>query len=271
MPAGPDAVERAIQGLERLAGVHVTVMELVDGSLPSIQVERRIHRHRHCQRIKAASPLMCTACDFTSCRQILQRRPEPVWKRCHAGLWELIVPILRGSQLIGICFLGPWSSLPASLQPRWQDPQVAHRIRPPPLPAPADPTALLDLAGMLCRDIGAVPGAMATMTRTALIDDLIGRHLGSELRLASVAAHLGVSESRAGHIVREAYGCSFPHLVEQRRFARACELLGSGEIPIAAVAQRCGFADRRYFARRFRVCLGVTPSAWRRARMAQRS
>jgi AraC-like DNA-binding protein len=267
MSADPEAIERALQGLERLADARLTILEVVGGSLSGIPPDRLRHSHPHCLRIKAASPLACTACDFTSCRLVLQDRPQPMWKRCHAGLWELVVPIMRDDRMLGLCFLGPWRDVAASMQPRWHDPQPAHRLKPPGgLPVPADPEALRDLTVLVCRHIALVQAPESpVLDRRRLILDLVERHSGGEIRLAAVAAHLGTSPSRASRIVRSCFGCSFPDLVESHRLERVCALLRSGELTISGIARRCGFIDHRYLSRRFRRRFGMTPGAWREA------
>ncbi|TYP88995.1 AraC family transcriptional regulator [Blastococcus xanthinilyticus] len=51
-----------------------------------------------------------------------------------------------------------------------------------------------------------------------------------------------------------------------RRLHRAREHLASGTPSgIAAVAQRCGFADASHFSRRFRQAFGASPAEWRAA------
>ena len=57
--------------------------------------------------------------------------------------------------------------------------------------------------------------------------------------------------------------------VVRRRLERArAELAGRGarELPLAAVARRCGFTDPSVFGRAFRAAYGMTPSRWQSLR-----
>ncbi len=184
------------------------------------------------------------------------------------------MPILHGGRLLGLLFLGPWGAIPATAGPRWHDQQAPHRMKPPrDLGQPVDPPALLALAGLICRvlaDAADLP-KRPELDRLALIEDLLNRFFTSELRIASVAAHLGVSPSRASQIVRERYGRTFPELVESRRLELASQLLQTEELPISEVARRCGYSDHRYLARRFGRRFAMTPKQWRAAHCQRRN
>ena len=42
----------------------------------------------------------------------------------------------------------------------------------------------------------------------------------------------------------------------------------AGELPIAQIAQACGFADQSSFTKAFMRVIGTSPAAWRRARVS---
>jgi AraC-like DNA-binding protein len=63
----------------------------------------------------------------------------------------------------------------------------------------------------------------------------------------------------------EADGTSFTAVVEATREALARELLGAGELTVAEVAYRVGFADAATFSRAFKRWTGTPPGRFRRA------
>lgn len=58
-----------------------------------------------------------------------------------------------------------------------------------------------------------------------------------------------------------------PHgFIQQAKLARACALLcdeGWRDVPIARIADQCGFADAAHFSRAFHAHYGAAPTAWR--------
>lgn len=76
-----------------------------------------------------------------------------------------------------------------------------------------------------------------------------------------VALQLGLS-SRSLHRKLDAESTSYGALLNEVRLALAAERL-RGDAPVAAVAQRLGFASPQAFLRWFKQTTGTTPSAWR--------
>ncbi|MGE9362658.1 helix-turn-helix domain-containing protein [Isoptericola nanjingensis] len=81
--------------------------------------------------------------------------------------------------------------------------------------------------------------------------------------VAALAAMVGLSTSQLGARFRTQVGTSPLQYQAGLRLARARELLDATDIPVAAVAQACGFDDPLYFSRQFARTHGVSPSAYR--------
>lgn len=81
--------------------------------------------------------------------------------------------------------------------------------------------------------------------------------------VGSLAAMVGLSPSQLGARFRARVGTSPLQYQTGLRLARARELLDSTDLPVAAVAQACGYDDALYFSRRFARTHGVSPTAYR--------
>lgn len=83
------------------------------------------------------------------------------------------------------------------------------------------------------------------------------------LSASQVAEALGVSVSHLSRIMSRAVGCTFPELLQRYRLDKAAGLLLSSDMPIAQLAQQCGFGSASYFTATFKRIYGMVPSAYR--------
>ena len=79
---------------------------------------------------------------------------------------------------------------------------------------------------------------------------------------AALARELHISP-RTLHRQLQAEGASLQALKDEARRARAIELLERSREPIKRIAQACGFASEKSFARAFGAWTGMAPGAWR--------
>jgi len=113
-------------------------------------------------------------------------------------------------------------------------------------------------------------GAMDARVRRAM--DHLATHLDKPLRRADAARVAHLSEPRLAELFREQVGLTPMQYLEQRRMARAMQLLESTSLPISQIAAMVGFEDPDYFTSRFRRRTGRTPRSYRRyttARIAE--
>lgn len=82
-------------------------------------------------------------------------------------------------------------------------------------------------------------------------------------RLDDLAAIAGCSRAQLCRRFRRAVGCSPIQYVLRLRLEAACDLLHGTTLPIPAIAEGCGFADRYHFSRAFSARFGCGPAAWR--------
>ena len=73
----------------------------------------------------------------------------------------------------------------------------------------------------------------------------------------------GVSAAHLSRTMRAAYGATPTEFVADLRLEHAASLLAATNLPIAAVATRCGFTSQSYFTRCFTTAHALTPSEFR--------
>jgi AraC family transcriptional regulator len=96
------------------------------------------------------------------------------------------------------------------------------------------------------------------------VREYIEASLEEALTLSDLAAAADSSPYHFARAFKRSTGCSPHRYVLWRRTERAKRLLTNGEMPLATVAQACGFGSQSHFASRFREATGVTPSQFRR-------
>lgn len=93
----------------------------------------------------------------------------------------------------------------------------------------------------------------------------------TRITLADVAAAMGLSRFRAGHLVKEATGQSVFQHIKRLRVAEARRLLADTDTAYAELAYDLGFADQSTFIRQFRELTGATPARFRHAARGAKS
>jgi AraC-like DNA-binding protein len=88
------------------------------------------------------------------------------------------------------------------------------------------------------------------------------------IALGDVARAAHVTPAHLVRAFRAEHGVTPVAYLWERRVALGVELLAGTGLPIAAVAERCGFRTTHHFSRRVRQAAGVPPAALRRARWA---
>lgn len=84
------------------------------------------------------------------------------------------------------------------------------------------------------------------------------------LPVREVAASVGWSPRHLGEQFRAEYGIGVKTAARVARFSRSADLVRRGDVPLAEIAVRCGYADQAHLAREWRGLAGTSPSRWLR-------
>jgi AraC-like DNA-binding protein len=104
--------------------------------------------------------------------------------------------------------------------------------------------------------------APARQANLLQVKDYIRAHFQRALTVTELAGVAGLSRAHLTRAFTRAFHTP-PHVyLNAVRIAHAQGLMRSG-MPLAEVANMCGFADQSHFARRFKGATGVSPAAWR--------
>jgi AraC-like DNA-binding protein len=93
--------------------------------------------------------------------------------------------------------------------------------------------------------------------------EVIDARYADDIPVSEVARALGRSPSHLGRVVKRATGATVGHWIEERRMLEARRLLLETGHTIDVVARSVGYADAKYFSRRFRKVHGIPAQRWR--------
>jgi AraC family transcriptional regulator len=99
----------------------------------------------------------------------------------------------------------------------------------------------------------------------AAVRELIETRLADPIPLREMAATVRLSVSQFSRQFKTRTGLSPHQFLVQLRVDEACRLLRDSALPIAELAQQCGFSHQEHLTRVMRAHLGTTPAAMRRA------
>jgi len=120
-----------------------------------------------------------------------------------------------------------------------------------------------ELLAIFCRSVAHHRDLPARWLRDAC--DYMAAHACEPLSLGAIAAAVDCEPVRLSRGFRRAFGHTIGHHQRKLRVAAASELLCQSSMPLAEVAQACGFHDQSHLTRIFKAETGNTPAAFRRS------
>ncbi|MEO8353134.1 MAG: PocR ligand-binding domain-containing protein [Chthoniobacteraceae bacterium] len=278
----------AVPGLQRLFdlawrtfGVNPALVS-ADGQRLAI-FEMKERAQPFCNRLQSypGGPKLCAMCDQSKFLEA-RRDGRSLRYRCHAGLTEFVIPVIRDGQTIALLQCGQvhdrapspaeWAKARASLQsagiPSRELGVLYKQARVLQPDRQDDLLELLTLiAGRLShadeRELRMSPGpAQAALGRAMTY---IETHLSERLTIETIAKMAGCSARTLMRLFRSEVSSSVVDFVLRRRIARARQLLQHGTLTCAEIAFECGFGSVQHFNRIFRRLEKTSPTEWRLA------
>jgi AraC family transcriptional regulator len=99
--------------------------------------------------------------------------------------------------------------------------------------------------------------------------DYIDRHITSRVLVPDLCALVRRSEAHFSRSFRGTFGYSPHAFVVRRRLELAAKYMLQTDMSLSDIALECGFVDQAHLCKHFRVIIGETPAAWRRAQSVQ--
>jgi AraC-like DNA-binding protein len=258
---GPGDALHLARDFERRHRVLLTVHDLAQvlprtGDAAALPDHYYAHRHPVCTRDRTDPHIegRCLAHCWKAANDFATRRGVAFDHRCWRGQREIVVPVFHGEIHCMSLFVNPFGKGKASSSRRWPR---AERVRRLASEAQAIGQQFIRLAEQ-------AEGLTVDNARKATIQRLLAFHAHREAGRDAAAKALGVSPSRASHIIKELFGKPWRELLVDSRIERARRLLRQEGLTVTEVALLCGYEDPNTFCRIFRKRVGTSPGRWRR-------
>lgn len=99
--------------------------------------------------------------------------------------------------------------------------------------------------------------------RLRRVIDFIETHLSEDLTIEALAGVACLSPFHFARAFKTAAGTAPRRYVTDRRIGRARALIAEGRLPLADIAEMCGFSSQPHFTYWFKRIVGTTPGAYR--------
>ncbi len=103
-------------------------------------------------------------------------------------------------------------------------------------------------------------------TRVRMIVRFLDERWSTTVRVAELAALVGLGASRLEHLFKQEARISIRDYIRERRLAAAAELLAGSEERVSVISFRVGFQHVANFNHAFKKRFGVSPRQYRAAR-----
>ena len=231
------------------------------------------HMFCHCLHEDSLAHRRCQESDQEAFRRAAETGTLFVY-RCPFGLYEAVCPLYRYGALAGFLMMGQVHEAGESMEDALRH-TTGH----------GDPAKLKIALSEIpeytrekieaCAEIMAVFAEYMSLTDAfqSPAEDLpskvrayLNAHYADAITIASLCAVFAVSRTTLLNRYRDRYGETVTQTLIRIRITQAQKLLIDTSLPISEVAYRCGYSDPVYFAKAYRKCVGVPPTATRQGR-----
>ncbi len=222
--------------------------------------------------------LACDKSDHEEAVKLARAYEKPFFHRCHMGLCELVVPVLRRGRLLGTVFVGQCrieeedsvAEVVAGARERGGDEaqfvdlyRALPSIRREHLIAMGD---LIHLYFSRMSDGVSFFGGEGTVEKGSVAERIykyIEGNYHRELSPRHISERFFLNPSYMARLFRREMGMSVGECIRQVRHRNACRLLRNSAVPIGSIALNVGYMDTNYFCRVFKSLEGITPTEYR--------
>lgn len=283
-------LEELFRTIERLTGLEVSIYPanhmLMPTSIATLSGEYRRHMSSFCRLIKGSDSMGCKGHDSMVTNQRAGEIKQPFVQVCHAGIAEVIVPVLGSEGHLATVFIGQvitekvkekgFNGIKKCLSDRKVDLKKLE-------------SAYNELVHMEEQELLRI-GQLLFCALQGIVDTMSVEMLERQMRIqeypqirkaihilekeqcwnipqAEMAERVNASVAYFSRLFKRVIGETFTDYVTEFRMQEAQNLLHMTNLSIDQIARTLGYSRQSYFTNRFKSVTGMSPSQYRRNRL----
>lgn len=211
----------------------------------------------------------CKASDIDGCIQCAKSKGLVTY-RCHAGLTEVVIPIIDKNEVLAYVMFGqiiPRESCESAKNKiRAGFPQYSKEIDEIPVKSEqelgAAVTVLRAITAYMMTNRWVVPGKSEFIRQ---IDHYLEDHLTQNITVDDICDVFRIGRTKLYATSMEYLGCGLAEYIRIQRIRHAQKLLEESNLPVTEIAYSVGFSDYNHFSRVFKMITGMSARAYRKA------
>ncbi len=245
-----------------------------------------LHCNGLCAKIMA-SPEGAEKCRTLATWRIAEakRTGKAVINRCHAGFFDIVIPIFVDGEYLGALSIGQFTDHQPDMEElekirknlpflTFSPGELENLFQQTHLFSTTEIEGLIELLSMLgeyiCQSHARLR-FMESMSRTDPInaaEEYIQRFFVKKLTVGAIARYVGMSKCHFIRKFTEQTGSSPIAYLNNYRIVQAQEMLKNSTLSVSEIAIACGFSSISHFNRQFRKYTGSSPAATRKSEAA---
>lgn len=257
--------------LERIANFHrLDVLWKGIGVDPrdcGLSPEHTLHCNAFCRMVKSNPALLKKCIDNDNLFMLAdaQKKQVPFVRSCHAGVSELVIPVLTDGRVVEVILLGIFRE--PKMKCPYPEMQKLFDALPLHLKTNFTETGLLlnDLVPILrfYRESQYSSHSHIKDSRIVTAIKMIHKRFADKITVSQISSEVHLSESRFLHLFKSQTGASFIGYLLKVRLQKAAELLRLTDLSISDIMDHSGFNNQSYFTVQFKNYTGYSPLKYR--------
>lgn len=235
---------------------------------------------KHCRIIREddRAKMACRLCDWEGCRKCKDRKGPYVYK-CHAGLYEVALPLMDGDIIIGYLMLGEvilydkqdgtvkWKELYKNVE-NYEINISALRdcyVMEAPIMKEDSLLATAKLMETCASHLYLIQAIKLQEEDLAKrIEEYIMEHIRDTITVEDICGEFGIGRTKLYEIAGHSFGEGLAREIRRVRMREAERLLKNTDMKISTIAAETGYQDYNYFTKVFKREKGMTPREFRK-------